>query len=197
MHCSSKKLILLLSLSLISLIQGCANLEIRKSRGPDDEGLPYYRPMPYLLISTGEKGYCKSEIIVLPDMSEEYRMIPHAGMGSIDFGPTLTNGWNLTSLNSKVDTQTDENITAISGLISTLASTALLGMSPEKGETRPIIGPGLYRFLYDDQGKYITGIKQVGQMTNDKGELLTCLVATSTGPSNTSTNTDTKPHKTN
>lgn len=155
------------------LMLSCAELEIRKSRGPNDEGLPYYRPMPYLLISMSDNGFCKSEIIVLPDRSEEYRIIARPGMGSIEFGPTLDKGWNLTAFNSKVDTQTDENIEAVTGLISTLASLGVAGKSSEEGT----IGPGLYQFVYDDKDKYITEIRQIASLTDSKGKPLTCPVA--------------------
>lgn len=170
---------LIITLSIVVL--GCARLEIRKSKGPNDEGLPYYRPMPYLLISLGDNGFCKSEIIVLPDLSEDYRIIPHPGIGSIILNPTLTNGWNLTGFNTTIDTQIDENITAIAGLVSAVASLPILGKAAERG----VVGPGLYRFVYDEKdSKYVEGLKLVGALTDSNGNSLTCPVAQPTPPQN-------------
>ncbi|MDA0832105.1 MAG: hypothetical protein O2955_08340 [Planctomycetota bacterium] len=58
----------------------------------------------------------------LPDFSEEYAIKVHSGFGTNTTNITLENGWNLTAINQTLDSQTDENITAVSKLIDSVAS---------------------------------------------------------------------------
>ncbi|MCZ3380436.1 MULTISPECIES: hypothetical protein [Rhizobium] len=60
----------------------------------------------------------------MPDKTEEYAITISAGMGAIKATPTLTDGWNLTSLSTDVDSKTNENITAITGLLKEAAGIA-------------------------------------------------------------------------
>lgn len=49
----------------------------------------------------------------MPDFSEEYSIHVRSGWGTNDTEITLTDGWNLTSLNVDVDSQFNENVAAI------------------------------------------------------------------------------------
>jgi len=58
----------------------------------------------------------------LPDFAEEYAIDIRSGLGVNETELTLENGWNLTSLNTKLDSQTDENITAFANLLDSVGS---------------------------------------------------------------------------
>ena len=66
----------------------------------------------------------------LPDFSEEYAIDVKSGFGINETSFRLENGWKLTEINQKLDSQTDENIKAVGELISS-ASKALAKSSPD------------------------------------------------------------------
>ncbi len=121
---------LLVLLNLTSL--GCSpRVRVIASPGPKDQGVRYYRPKPYLLVEPSGTTVTDSKKNVtlspsdefvsirleyLPDFSEEYAINVSPGLGDADVKITLEDGWNLTSLNQDLDSQFDENVTAISDL---------------------------------------------------------------------------------
>ena len=135
----------------ISLV-ACTSLTIVPTSTPKDlktEGLRYYRPYPYLQISEMKAEESQTQklqfkILWLPDLSQEYAIQVRPGFGSIDFKPTLEDGWNLVSLDAKLDSKTKEIIEATSGLIEKGAKV----FSLSKSSTVPI-KPGIYRFVFD------------------------------------------------
>ncbi|MFN7733639.1 MAG: hypothetical protein ACK5OB_17210 [Pirellula sp.] len=103
---------------------------------PHDKGIRYYRPKPYLLVSSGvaevavsekektvttkstpDPRYVNIQLVYLPDFEEEYAIDVRSGFGTADVAIKLEDGWNLTELNQKLDSQTDENLKAISELV--------------------------------------------------------------------------------
>ncbi len=134
------KTLLVFSLALF----GCAGVDIRPASGPKDEGLHFFRPQPYLLLAASPNG-CTFEVKYLPDYDNEYVMIIHSGFGAVTFNPTLDGGWNLTGLNTTVDSKTNETITALGSLVgSTLPS--VIGKGAPK--TGPTVDKGLHPGLY-------------------------------------------------
>jgi hypothetical protein len=116
---------------------------VKKDPGPHDCGIRFYRPKPYLLIAPfeenkenlGQDGKPTSRILTpsdryvtikldyLPDFSEEYSIQINAGIGTNNTQVTLKDGWNLTQLNSTIDSKTSENIQAVAKLLESAPKT--------------------------------------------------------------------------
>jgi hypothetical protein len=153
-------------------IAGCANLTFEEISTTTDQagnvigtttadvgGITYYRPAPYLKVDAGAQGGCVGTLVWLPDYSKQYKITPHYWLGTVSLKPTLADGWNLTALDSTVDTKIPETITAITGGIANLenaAKPAAVGQeeppkpggfnsfNPRTGKEE-LTGPGLYR----------------------------------------------------
>ena len=108
----------------------CApRVRVRANPQPHDAGIRYYRPKPYLLLTSAaqtvlsdsgkpvreliDERFVQIELQYLPDFSEEYAVDVRSGFGIADVAITLEDGWNLTSINQKLDSQTDENVRAM------------------------------------------------------------------------------------
>jgi hypothetical protein len=137
-------------------------VKVVKNPNPYDKGIRYYRPKPYLFISPlgsatiVEKGsttttttspsdqYVSIELQYLPDFSEEYSIHVRSGVGVADVDFTLEDGWNLTSLNQKLDSQMDENVSALADLATGIGGAlARAADVPPPGEP---ISPAEYRW---------------------------------------------------
>lgn len=117
---------------------------VRPNPGKHTEGIRYYRPKPYLLITPYEEAvttfddkgnpvkkvtglshqYVSLKLEYLPDFSEEYAIKIRSGLGINNTTITLQDGWNLTSINEQLDSQTDENIQAVAKLLESAGSLA-------------------------------------------------------------------------
>lgn len=121
----------------LSLFLGCApGIRVVKNPGDDDKGVRYYRPKPYLMVTTAQKThednvkkttemdhrFVMIEIKYLPDFSEEYSISTTAGIGTAHVEITLGDGWNLTSINQNLDSKTQENIQAATQLATAVLS---------------------------------------------------------------------------
>jgi hypothetical protein len=119
-------------LVLTTLLVGCLpRTFVRKHPDACDKGIRFYRPKPYLALrphvdknGTPVAGYVKIDLEYLPDFSEEYALHIRSGLGVNNTKVTLDQGWNLTSLNVELDSQTDENIEAIGALLGGVADVA-------------------------------------------------------------------------
>lgn len=118
-------------LALLAL--GCASTTVRKNPGPHDRGVRYNLPKPYLLLQPAKEAVDKDgkvtryvpnsvdiSIEMHPDFSEEYSIHVRAGVGINKTSVTLEDGWKLTQINFDVDSNTSENLNAVSDLISKL-----------------------------------------------------------------------------
>lgn len=56
----------------------------------------------------------------LPDFTEEYSIQVDPGLGIAEVGVTLQDGWNLVSINQKLDSNFDDNVKAIAELAKTI-----------------------------------------------------------------------------
>ena len=141
-----RKALCLLAMALV--FTGCARMVVRKHPGPKDTGIRFYRPKPYLFI--GPNGPAKEEktknenakaneeptettlslvpvsmrVEYLPDYSEEYSIKMKPGLGTTKLGVTLTDGWNLTSVNAETDQQYDEILKSVADLVGSIGSLA-------------------------------------------------------------------------
>ena len=86
------------------------------------------------------------KVIYLPNPERGYRMKIHSGLGNNEHSFKLTDGWQLTTVDSKTNTEIPETITAISGLI-TAATSAYKGPLHHPGEEpkAQFLEPGLYK----------------------------------------------------
>ncbi|MEM0924948.1 MAG: hypothetical protein AAGJ83_02830 [Planctomycetota bacterium] len=129
---------------LLILSAGCApRVRVRPSPGPTDSGIRYYRPKPYLRIEPAGESVTEGRVTTetpsdefvaialeyLPDFSEEYAIEVTPGLGTADVEIGLSDGWNLTSINQDLDSQFDENVTAIADL-----ARAAAGFVPTSGD---------------------------------------------------------------
>ena len=112
-------------------LAGCTpRVLVRQNPGPQDTGIRYYRPKPYLKVEpagvsvtegrkttvTPSDEYVSISLEYLPDFSEEYSIDVRPGLGVAEVSIALEDGWNLTAINQTLDSQTDENIEAIAEL---------------------------------------------------------------------------------
>ncbi|MFV2066230.1 MAG: hypothetical protein ACC645_04570 [Pirellulales bacterium] len=104
------------------LLVGCTTTTVTKNPDDCDRGIRYYRPKPYLLIqpATASDEFVSLSLEYLPDFSEEYSIRVRAGLGVNQTKIVLKDGWNLTQIDQKLDSQTDENIRAVADLIGSL-----------------------------------------------------------------------------
>ncbi len=137
------------------LLGACANVSVLPVTAPNQPGIRYWRPAPYIALQEtrdGAKTVCDYKLIMLPDKTEQYAITMDAGIGTVESKPTLEGGWNLTSLDGKADSKTADNITAVASLLKA-ASGAAANYSPvTPPETRSPASncSGFYKIVYQD-----------------------------------------------
>jgi hypothetical protein len=128
------------------------------------------------------------KIVYLPDLSQPMAMTGKTGLfGTSEFKPTLADGWMLTSLDATSDSKVSDTLTALGSIVGGVtgasskaakgAATGGAGGAPGVAAAktlgdlkdlytadRHILRPGLYRFVYDKDGK-LTGIEPVTLFT--------------------------------
>ncbi|MBU6275721.1 MAG: hypothetical protein KGQ61_03720 [Planctomycetes bacterium] len=151
---------------------------VRKNPLPTDKGIRYYRPKPYLKLApfvntvTGEASTTQVaiDLVYLPDFSEEYAIHARSGFGINNTSITLDQGWNLTGLDVQLDSQTDENLTALGSLISSLPAGAAGARMAAGGEGFVVnatnVPLGFYEAVLGEGpcGKQLYGFRYVGFM---------------------------------
>ncbi|MGH9422346.1 MAG: hypothetical protein ACRD3J_20385, partial [Thermoanaerobaculia bacterium] len=169
-------------ITVILLLSGCVHLVVRPfdaAKDTDAHGVRFYRPAPYMWLAADEKGRCSPTITYLPDPSQEFIMQVKPewfGIGTVSMKPTLQDGWNLTSLDSSVDTKFPETLTAVAGLV----SAAMGGGGGGKGAKLAItpsatnLGPGLYRVELTADKSVPLKFTQVMSFTNADGSPVLC-----------------------
>jgi hypothetical protein len=142
---------LMSALALVAM-SGCSTVEVKPFDGTYKDGLRFYRPEPYLLVTKDKDGIVQSAIVYLPNKKEEYivRAVPR--LGTVDMKAALDGGWNLTSLGATIDTKIPETITALSGLAQAAAGLRGRSMTDE---------PGLYRIEFDSTTGRVSTITKV------------------------------------
>lgn len=150
---------------------------VRKNPAPNDTGIRYYRPKPYLKVApfvnavTGEASTSQVaiDLVYMPDYSEEYAIHVRSGFGVNNTSITLDQGWNLTALNVELDSQTDENLTALGSLVGSLPGAALgarAGSAESVVVTATNVPLGFYEAVLGQGpcGKQLYGFRYVGFM---------------------------------
>lgn len=126
-------------LCLLLLPLGCARVTVTHVQAGDrSPGVHFVRPRPYLLVSSQGKDL-KSEILWLPDLSQEYTVNLESGLGKANLNLKLKDGWMLTELGGETDTKFPETATAFGNVLETIRTAA----------SDPV---GLYRIDIDTAG---------------------------------------------
>lgn len=135
---------------VIGMVSGCSGVQIhRVTDATYDEGLRFYRPDPYLLVTdTPDKGR-QTTVIWLPNYNQEYAVCTVGWWGSSEVTATLDDGWNLTSLGVNRDSKISDILTAISGSVGSAAAWKTKEGVPT-AEKQGEIKPGIYRFIFKD-----------------------------------------------
>lgn len=134
------------------LLGACANVSVLPVTAPNQPGIRYWRPAPYIALQEtrdGAKTVCDYKLIMLPDKTEQYAITMDAGIGTVESKPTLEGGWNLTSLDGKADSKTADNITAVASLLSSAAKT-LAGKEQPESKQAVSNCSGFYKIVYQD-----------------------------------------------
>jgi hypothetical protein len=144
---------------------GCAGVEIVRisSENPNQEGVRFYRPHPYLWVTKDKDDNLQGTIIWLPNKNEEYAIKVKSGIGSVDTKFKLADGWNLTEFGEVRDSKIPETITALTGSLKSLTDILRLA----RGE-KPKLNAGLYELIFDDKTGLISDIKPVVQFIKDE-----------------------------
>ena len=142
-------------------LTSCSGMQIeRVVEGSCEDGLRFYRPEPYLLVTATEKDL-NTTVVWLPNYAEEYVLREKGWFGSTEIEATLTDGWNLTKIGSKPESQVPETMTSLGGVIGAVATmiekskTAAIEMEPELR----VLEPGLYKVVYE-KGQ-VVGLRRV------------------------------------
>jgi len=142
---------------IMSCVVGCARVEITKitSKNPYTEGIRFYRPYPYLLITKDNEGNLESKIVYLPKTNEEYAIRVKSGIGTVDTKFTLEDGWKLTQFGETRDSKSVEMLNALTGSLKELKGFRAID--------KVGLCPGLYMFEFDQNTGLIIGLKPIFQ----------------------------------
>jgi hypothetical protein len=103
-----------------------------------------------------DKNQCAPVIVNLPDANADSVIIPRQGLGTVSMKPQLSDGWNLTALDSATDSKIPETITAISSLGGMATKAAGFGAGVgTTGKAPPGYNPGLYKLNLSGVGEPI------------------------------------------
>ncbi len=97
-------------------------------------------------------GYT-AQIVMLPDFSNEYIIQWSAGIGSVNPNFTLQEGWNLNNFNSTIESKFSENVTAMSGAVTSVGKLFMGAIT----KSPRFEGAGLYKLNVSPAGKYSLG----------------------------------------
>lgn len=123
---------------LILFAVGCASTTVTRHPGPNDCGVRFYRPKPYLLVTPAGGNSPQAvqiKLEYLPDFSEEYSIHIRSGLGANKTKVTLDQGWNLTKLDYDVDSKVPENISAVADLIDKVGGILPTAKTDREGTT--------------------------------------------------------------
>ncbi len=112
---------------------GCATVKFMDAKDCST-GFDYFPAKPYLLVGADKDGNPTATVISLPDVGHPKKVQYCRGIGTAEYGFTVTNGM-ITAFNAKSDTKVPEMITAVTSGISSLA-TAVKTLSEASGADR-------------------------------------------------------------
>lgn len=139
------------------VVCGCARVKVMPvdPAGSFGEGIRFYRPHPYLLVTeklTGQGQTLEGSIVYLPQKNEEYVIEVQPGIGRVDAKFKLEHGWRLTDFGEVRDSKAPELIEAFSDLLPGVGDIFVRSIAPEKQELENRLTPGLWRFEFDQSG---------------------------------------------
>lgn len=142
--------------ALACLLAGCSSVSVVKNPGPEDTGIRYYRPKPYLMVTPADATgrMVKMKVEYLPDYSEEYSVHPK---GKKPPQVQIQDGWNLVAVGGPAPPpKPEEPPTPLAPLDQTKV--------PEFVVAATNVPIGLYESVFDScQGrKYLKGWRYVG-----------------------------------
>jgi hypothetical protein len=137
----------------LALLLGCASVSIKPVGTDYTEGLRFYRPSPYLLVTTNKDGAKSTSVVWLPDRSQEYYVKQNKGWGVSNLSVKLESGWNLIELGHVADSKGPETLNALGSLAANVGGLAGLVASLP-------LDAGLYEVLFDGNGK-VSGLRLV------------------------------------
>lgn len=137
---------------------GCSHVAVRQvtAEHPYAGGVRFYRPWPYLLVTTDRSETVQAQILYLPDLSQEYTVEPRVRLGSVEMDASFADGWQLTKLGAAADPQIAKTLEAVAGLVSAGGGVAVAPQG--EGPAFPL-APGLYRLVYS--GAHVAGVERV------------------------------------
>lgn len=146
-------------IAAVALTAACAEITVSRLTSDKDyaEGIRFYRPTPYLLVTQDAKGAYQVSLIYLPNKSQEYIIKCNSGLGSADMKFKLDGGWNLTDFGESRDSKIPELVTSLA----TLSTGVLKAGEPYAAAPKNELAPGLYAFTFDEKTGLVTGIKLV------------------------------------
>lgn len=175
--------VLVLCLLCLLAASGCTpRVIVRAHPQPNDPGIRFYRPKPYLKVEPAEvaidknqtsivPGLVRISLAYLPDFSEEYSIDVRSGLGIANVGIKLQDGWNLTEISQELDSQTDENTKAFASLLSAVGDVIPTSSSGERTASPSFTVPsrnvpiGFYESIIGVDGrgcKRLYGFRYVG-----------------------------------
>jgi len=141
------------------LALGCANFRVQPAESPQDGGLHFFLPKPYILVwwerATVVRGTAlistlrpHFEVLYLPDQSQRYTISQYVFLAKGDFSYQLKDGWLLTEVNGRFGTEAPWE--AVSGMgkeaVRAVAAQAIRPEPPKGGKVPP---PVLYELRWD------------------------------------------------
>jgi hypothetical protein len=153
-------LLVFLASNLIGLTGCTPRVRVLPNPTVHDKGIRYYRPKPYLMVTSGvaevttsekdktvstttvpDPRYVNIQLVYLPDFEEEYAIDVRTGFGTADVSIKLEDGWNLTEISQNLDSQTDENMEAAASLIGALGSLPVPAGRQGEDASKRMMGP--------------------------------------------------------
>jgi hypothetical protein len=138
------------------LLAGCSSVSVIKDPGPEDTGIRYYRPKPYLLVTPADATgrMVKLKIEYLPDYSEEYSVHPK---GKKPPQVQLKDGWNLVAVGGPAPPEKPDEAPLPTAPVDPMKV-------PEYVVAASNVPIGLYEAVFDTDGgkKYLKGWRYVG-----------------------------------
>jgi hypothetical protein len=139
------------------VLSGCSSANVTKNPGPGDNGIRYWRPKPYLLVTPADATgrMVKLELQYLPDYNEEYSIHPK---GRKPPAVALKDGWNLVAVGGPAPPPDKPEAAAP-------PPPAADGMKlPEYVLAAGNIPIGFYEAVFDmsGQSKYLKGWRYIG-----------------------------------
>ncbi len=138
------------------LLAGCSSVSVIKNPGPEDSGIRFYRPKPYLLVTPADATgrMVKLKIEYLPDYSEEYSVHPQ---GKKPPQVQLKDGWNLVAVGGPAPPEKPDEAPPPAAPVDPMKV-------PEYVVAASNVPIGLYEAVFDTAcgKKYLKGWRYVG-----------------------------------